>query len=526
MTNSIEETLHNDVMFIIGSNTTENHPVIATLMKRAKKNGAKLIVADPRRIEMADLADLYLQIKPGTNIALINGLCHVIIRDGLIDEQFIETQTEEFDALKSFLTSYTPEVVSEITGVPAEDIVKAAHLYAGSNAAGIYYAMGITQHTTGTHGVMALSNLTMMTGNLGKPNCGLNPLRGQNNVQGACDMGALPADLPGYQKVFKPEVQAAFEGYWGRPLSNKVGLTLPEVITAITNDKVRMLWAFGENPAVSDPDSNHIQHALAHCEFLVVSDLFLTETAEFADVVLPAASFAEKEGTFTNTERRVQRVRKAVTPRGNSKPDWVIFMDVMNRLGYPKKYSNTSQIMNEIAQVTPSYRGISFERIEEVGIQWPCPTKDHPGTKFLHKDKIARGRGLFVPVDYKDPAEVTDHEYPYILTTGRVLYQYHTMTMTGKTEGLNILTGDSYIELSPGTASRYDLKTGDLVRIKSRRGEAVAAARVTDIIEDDVVFMPFHFANGANFLTNSAADAIAIIPELKVCAVSIEKELV
>lgn len=526
MTNSIEETLYNDAMFIIGTNTSENHPVIATMMKRAKNNGAKIIVADPRRIEMADWADLYLQIKPGTNIALINGMCHVIIRDGLTDDQFIETQTEDFDVLKKFLVTYTPDYVSSITGIPADDIVQAAHLYAEADAAGIYYAMGITQHTTGTHGVMSLSNLAMLTGNLGKPNAGLNPLRGQNNVQGACDMGCLPADLPGYQKVIKPDVREAFEGYWGRPLSGKVGLTLPEVITEILSDKVRMLWVFGENPAVSDPDSNHIHHALEHCEFLVVNDLFLTETAEYADVVLPAASFAEKEGTFTNTERRVQRVRKAVNPRGKSKPDWEIFMEVMNRLGYDKKYPNTSRIFDEIAKVTPSYRGMSFERIDDVGIQWPCPTKDHPGTKFLHKEKIARGRGLFVPVDYKDPAELTDLEYPYILTTGRILYQYHTMTMTGKTEGLNELTGDSYVELSPITASRYDLKTGDLVRIKSRRGEAIAAARVTDILEDEVVFMPFHFANGANLLTNSAMDAIAKIPELKVCAVSIEKEFV
>ncbi len=526
MTNSIEETLHNDAMFIIGTNTSENHPVIATMMKRAKNNGAKIVVADPRRIEMADWADLYLQIKPGTNIALVNGLCHVIIRDGLTDKNYIETQTEDFEMLEEFLKSYTPEVVSAITGVPAEDIVKAAHIYAEADAAGIYYAMGITQHTTGTHAVMSLSNLAMMTGNLGKPNAGINPLRGQNNVQGACDMGCLPADLPGYQKVFKPDVRAAFEGYWGAPLSDKVGLTLPEVINGMIDDSVRMLWVFGENPAVSDPDSNHVHHALEHCEFLVVSDLFLTETAEYADVVLPAASFAEKDGTFTNTERRVQRVRRAVNPRGKSKPDWEIFMEIMNRLGYSKKYPNTSKIMDEIAQVTPSYRGISFDRINEVGIQWPCPTKDHPGTKYLHKDKIARGRGLFVPVGYKDPAELTDHDYPYILTTGRILYQYHTMSMTGKTEGLNELTGASYIELSPETASRYKLENGDAVRIKSRRGETVAQAKVTNIIEDGVVFMPFHFANGANILTNSALDAIANIPEFKVCAVSIEKEAI
>lgn len=525
MTNSIEETLHNDAIFIIGTNTSENHPVIATMMKRAKKNGARIIVADPRRIEMAEWADLYLQIKPGTNIALINGMGHVIIRDGLTDEQYIAEQTEDFDELKDFLEEYTPEMVSKITGIPAKDIEEAAHIYAEADAAGIYYAMGITQHTTGTHGVMSLSNLAMMTGNLGKENAGINPLRGQNNVQGACDMGALPADLPGYQKVTKPAVIEAFEGYWGRPLSNKVGLTLPEILNEILKDNIRMLWVFGENPAVSDPDSNHVYHALKHCEFMVVSELFMTETAEFADVVLPAASFAEKNGTFTNTERRVQRVRKAVEPRGESKADWEVFMEIMNRIGYPQNYHSASDIFDEIAKVTPSYRGLDYNRIDEVGIQWPCTNKDHPGTKFLHQGKISRGRGLFVPVGYKDPAELTDHEYPYILTTGRILYQYHTMTMTGKTEGLNELTGESYVEISPVTASRFDVKTGDLVKVSSRRGEVICEARVTDIIEEDVLFMPFHFANGANILTNAALDNIAKIPELKVCAVSLEKVL-
>lgn len=526
MTNSIAETLKNDAIFIIGSNTSENHPVIATMMKRAKKNGSKIIVADPRRIEMADWADLFLQIKPGTNIALINGMCHVIIRDGLMDEQFIEENTMNFEDLKETVKKYTPEYASAISGVPAEDIVKAAHMYAEAGAAGIYYAMGITQHSKGTHAVMALSNLALITGNIGKENAGINPLRGQNNVQGACDMGALPADLPGYQKVIKPAVREAFEGYWGRPLSGKVGLTLSEVINAVAKDEVRMLWVFGENPAVSDPDTTHVQHALEHCEFLVVSDLFMTETAEFADVILPAASFAEKDGTFTNTERRVQRIRQAVRPRGNSKPDWEIFMDVMNRLGYDKKYLNPSQIFDEITMVTPSYAGMDYGRIDKVGLQWPCPTKEHEGTKYLHKNKIAKGIGLLVPVEYQDPMETTDTEYPYILTTGRILYQYHTMSMTGKTQGLNELTGDSYVEISPDMASRYELKEGDMISLATRRGRIQTSVKITDIIEDEVIFMPFHFAQGANVLTNTALDEIAKIPELKVCAVRLEKEVV
>lgn len=525
MTNSIAETMYNDALFLIGTNTSENHPVIATLMKRAKNNGAKIIVADPRRIDMGDWADLYLQIKPGTNIALVNAMCHVIIRDGLADEAYIAEQTDNFDELKTALEKYTPEYASGITGIPADDIVRAAHLYGGANAAGIYYAMGITQHSRGTHGVMSLSNLALLTGNIGKANAGINPLRGQNNVQGACDMGCLPADLPGYQKVIKPAVRQAFEEAWGRPLSDKVGLTLSEIVNSLEDHSVRMLWVFGENPAVSDPDSNHVQHALDHAEFLVVSDLFMTETAEFADVILPAASFAEKDGTFTNTERRVQRVRRAVKPRGKAKPDWLIFTEMMNYLGYDKTYTNPSQIFDEIAQVTPSYRGMDYSRINEVGIQWPCPTKEHPGTLFLHKDRIARGQGLFIPVEYQPPMEPTDSEYPYILTTGRILYQYHTMTMTGRTEGLNELTGASYVEISPDMASRYELKEGDLIRLASRRGEITTSVRVTDIIDDEVIFMPFHFAEGANVLTNTALDDIAKIPELKVCAVRLQKEV-
>lgn len=524
MTNSIAETKNNDLIFIIGSNTSENHPVIATLMKRAKKNGSKLIVADPRRIEMAELADLHLQLKPGTNVALINGMCHVVIKEDLLDKKYIEERTEDFEDLKEHLEYYTPEVVSEITGLPAESIIKAARMYAKADGAGIYYAMGITQHSTGTHGVMSLSNLALLTGNIGKENAGINPLRGQNNVQGACDMGCLPADLPGYQKVIKPEVIAKFNKAWGSELSSKVGLTLPEVINALENKKVRMLYVFGENPAVSDPDTNHVKHALKECEFLVVQDIFLNETSEYADVVLPASSFAEKDGTFTNTERRVQRVRKAIKPVGDSKPDWMIFVELMKILGYKKDYKNPSEIFDEIASVTPSYAGMDYSRIDEIGIQWPCPDKDSPGTKFLHGKAISRGRGLFIPVDYKDPAELISTRYPYIFTTGRILWHYHTMTMTGREDGLNQISGKSYVEMSPETASRYNFKEGDKVILKSERGQVKTTARITDIIDDNVLFMPFHFRDGANLLTHGALDSIAKIPELKVCAVSIEKE--
>lgn len=524
MTNSIKEIENTDVMFVTGSNTTENHPVIATYMKRAKKKGAKLIVADPRRIELAELADVYLQIKPGTNIALSNGMIHVILKNNLHDKAYIEERTEGFDDLVEAVEMYTPEYVAEICGIDPEDIVKAAKIYAEGEKAGIYYTMGITQHRTGTHGVMSLSNLALVTGNIGKESAGINPLRGQNNVQGACDMGGLPADLPGYQKVIKPEVISKFEKAWGVELSSKVGLTLSEMMDEAAHGNIKMLYVFGENPMVSDPDINHVKHALEHLDFLVVQDIFMTETAELADVVLPAASFAEKDGTFSNTERKVQRIRKAVEPIEGTKPDWLIFMEILNKLGIEKKYRHPSQIMDEIASLTPSYAGINYDRIEENGIQWPCPTANHPGTKYLHKSAMARGKGLFMPVQQVDSAEIVNEEYPFLLTTGRVLYHYHTRTMTGRVDGLNKKSPESYIEISAIEANKLGIEDGEMVKVSSRRGEVETKAKITDIVEDNIVFMPFHFAQGAaNMLTNTERDDIAKIPELKVAAVKIEK---
>jgi len=521
MTNTNAEIIDSDCLFVIGSNTTENHPVLGTRMMRAHRKGAKLIVADPRRIPLADEADLYLPVRPGTNIALIHAMCHVILEEGLEDRAYIEERTEGFEFLEDTLKKYTPEYVEPICGVPADDIRKAARMFAEADAAGIYYAMGITQHSRGTHGVMALSNLSLLTGNIGKYGAGINPLRGQNNVQGACDMGCLPSDLPGYQKVIKSAVIEKFEKAWGRKLSDKVGRTLPEVIDGLTDQSIRMLYVFGENPVVSDPDTKHVMHALEEAEFVVVQDIFMTETAQFADVILPASSFAEKDGTFTNTERRVQRVRKAIRPIGNTKPDWQIFAALLNRLGVPAEYKNPSQIFDELASVTPSYAGISYPRIEEEGIQWPCPDKDHPGTPILHTKAISRGRGLFADMEYEDPFELTNHEYPYVLTTGRILYHYHTMTMTGKTQAINEIAGPAYVEMHPEEASRYGIKDGDPVQICSRRGCIEVQARVTDRIEPEVLFIPFHYAQGANVLTHNALDPIAKIPELKVAAVSI-----
>lgn len=524
MTNSIEEVLNADVIFISGSNTTEAHPVIGAFMKQAKAKGAKIIVAEPRRINLAEEAEVFLQIKPGTNIALFNSLMNVIIEENLMDKAYIEERTENYNELESVVIEYTPEKVSKICGIDADDIRKAARLYAKADKAGIFYSMGVTQHSTGTHGVMAVSNLALLCGNIGKESSGVNPLRGQNNVQGACDLGALPGDLPGYQKVYNPDVIKKFEKSWDAKLSDKVGLTVTEIMNKGEEGIIKFLYIMGENPMISDPDLNHAKTALESIDFVVVQDIFFTETAEKADVILPAASFAEKDGTFTNTERRIQRVRKAINSIRQSKPDWEILMNIMNRLGYEKTYNHPSEIMDEISSLTPQYGGISYDRIEEVGLQWPCPTKDHKGTKYLHKGQCARGKGLFKPADYAESAEVTDAEYPYILTTGRILFHYHTKTMTGRVEGINELYPESFIQIHPTTANRLGLKDNDKVKVTSRRGEVISTAKITDIVEEDVMFMPFHFADGAaNYLTNSVLDPIAKIPELKVSAIKLEK---
>ncbi|KDR94863.1 formate dehydrogenase, alpha subunit [Peptoclostridium litorale DSM 5388] len=525
MTNSIAEIIDADAIFVTGSNTTENHPVIGAKIKQAVRKGARLIVADPRRIELADDADVFLQIRPGSNIALANSMMNVIISENLMDRSYIEERTENYEELCALVEKYTPDEGARICGVSADDIVRAAKIYAGAKKAGIYYAMGITQHTTGTDNVMSLSNLSLLCGNIGIESAGVNPLRGQNNVQGACDMGGLPADLPGYQKVFKPEVIDKFQKAWGAPLSDKVGLTIPEMMHGAGDGSIKMIYIMGENPMVSDPDIKHVKEELENLELLVVQDIFLTETAELADVVLPAASFAEKDGTFTNTERRVQRVRKAVNPVGGSKADWKILNDIMMALGLDKEYESTEEIFDEIASLTPQYGGIDYKRIEnEGGLQWPCPTKDHPGTKYLHSASIARGKGLFVPCEYMESAETPDRQYPLIMTTGRVLYHYHTRTMTGKIEGLNQKSPCSYVEINPATANKLGIADGEIVRVVSKRGEIETMAKLTDIVEEEVVFMPFHFANGAaNMLTNTELDPKSKIPELKVCAVRIEK---
>jgi formate dehydrogenase alpha subunit len=524
MTNSIDEIRHADCIFIIGSNTTENHPVIALEVKAAVRKGAHLIVADPRRIELADYADLWLSQKPGTDAALINGMIHAIIANGWHNRDFIKDKTEGFEEMADAVKEYSPEAVARITGVPASDIVEAASLYARSPNATILYAMGITQHASGTNNVLALANLSLATGQIGKPNAGVNPLRGQNNVQGSCDMGGLPGVYTGYQKVDDEAVRRKFEQAWGAALNPNPGITLMEIMQGIDAGKIKALFILGENPLLSDPNADKVREELRHLELLVVQDIFLTETAELAHVVLPGVSFAEKDGTFTNTERRVQRVRKAIDPIGNARPDWEIICDLSSRLGYAMSYSSPEQVMDEIASVTPSYGGIRYSRLEEKGLQWPCPTPDHPGVPYLHKDKFTRGKGKFHIVPYVPALELPDDEYPYLLTTGRVLYHYHA-TLSRKSKGLSEIYPEGLIEINPDDAVSLGIKPDNgLVEVASRRGSVRVKAQITDKVPPGVVFMSFHFKEAAaNLLTVDTLDPVAKIPELKVCAVRIQK---
>ena len=524
MTNSIAELEHADVILLTGSNPTENHPVISTYMKRGVLlNGAKLIVVDPREIGMTRFAAHWLRQRSGSDVAWINGMMHVILEEGLYARQYVEERTEGFEALKEVLKKYTPEYVEEISGIPAEDLVAAARLYGSADKAAICYAMGITQHITGTDNVKSLANLAMLCGNVGIESGGVNPLRGQNNVQGACDVGALPNVYTGYQKVGDPEAQKKFSEAWCVPLPDKPGLTVVEIMRAAHAGKVKGLYIMGENPMVSDPDLNHVEEAIKNLEFLVVQDIFLTETARMADVVLPAVSFAEKDGTFTNTERRVQRVRKAIEPVGRSRPDWAILADLATRMGTPMSYDSAEDVFEEIRKVTPSYAGITYARIDKEGLAWPCPNVDHPGTRYLHRDRFTRGKGLFHAVEYIPPAELPDDEYPLMLTTGRVLYHYHTASMTGRCEGPQFRYPKGYVEIHEKDASALGVEDQQIVRVSSRRGTIEIAAQVTNRSRPGSIFIPFHFFEvAANRLTNAALDPIGKIPEYKVCAVKVE----
>ncbi len=538
MTNTINGILESDVMLVIGSNTTETHPIIGLRMLAAAKKGSKLIVADPRKIKLCDSAVQWMQQRPGTDGALINALCNVIISEGLEDKEYIAERTENVDAFKKSIEKCTPEWAEKISGVSAETIREVARIFATGERAGIYYTMGITQHTSGTDNVCALANLAMITGNLGKEGAGLNPLRGQNNVQGASDMGCNPSFFPGYQNTNDKAACDKFSKIWGVTVSDRPGLMATEMPNAITDGKLKGLWIMGENPVISDPNSDHAKHAFEQLDCLVVQDIFLTETAELADVVLPAAVFAEKNGTFANTERKVQRVRRALIPPGDSRDDLSIINMVSNRIlgvansgynGYSDPVYHTvaplaSEVFDEMTKCWVAMAGMSYERIEDEGLIWPCPDKEHPGTPVLHIGTFPRGKGYLSAINWSGPEELPDAEYPLVLTTGRVLYQYHTGTMTRRSEVLEESAPSAFVEMHPDDAAELKISNKEIVRASSRRGTIKLAVRVTDRVNKGLVFIPFHYKEASvNLLTNDALDPHCKIPEAKVCAIKIEK---
>ncbi len=527
MTNSISDIALAGCYLLIGANTSETHPVIGFDIKQAVKSGSGLVIINPVKIPLVRYADLWLRNKPGTDVALLMGMARSILDEGLADLDFINERCEGFEEFKRALAEFDLKTVEGITGVGAKDISRAASMYARGNPSSILYAMGVTQHSHGTDNVMAIANLALMTGNFGKPGSGVNPLRGQNNVQGACDMGALPDVYTGYQKVCNPDARSKFETAWGVKLPDGPGLTVTEMFKKIDQGLIKALYIVGENPVLSDPDAGHVRQSLEKLELLVVQDIFMTETARLAHVVLPAVSFAEKEGTFTNTERRVQKVRKAVElEHGKALPDWKITGLIAQQMGADGfSYQSSEEIMTEIASLTPSYAGISYKRLEEEGLQWPCPSNEHPGTSILHVERFARGKGRFMPLEYRPAPEAPDSEYPLLLTTGRNIFHYHTGTMTRKSAGLNALSGQELVNISTGDAARLKIKDGDNVYVSSRRGKVAASARITDDVPEGLAFMTFHFAESAANILMSAdnLDPIAKIPPLKMASVKIAR---
>jgi formate dehydrogenase alpha subunit len=542
MSNSMDDVSQKaETFFVIGSNTTEQHPVFGTMLRRAVRfRGAKLIVADPRRIDLCDFATLHLRQKPGTDIALLNGLMYIIIDKGLEAKEFIAERTENFEEFKATVMQYPPTLVSEITGVPVSQLYEAAELMAASKPMAVMWAMGITQHITGVRNVMTLANLQMLLGNMGVPGGGVNPLRGQNNVQGACDMGGLPNVYPAYQPVTSEEAQKKFKEAWGRTSNTKVGLTATEIIPGVLEGKTRAIYILGEDPIMSDPDTNHVRECLEKVDFLVLQEIFPSETAAYADVLLPGVSFAEKTGTFTNTERRVQMVHQAIKPLGDAKPDWWITAEIARRILHTSEamknseiseapfagwdYPDTSAIMDEINALTPSYSGITHVRLETgERLQWPCTNAEHKGTPILHVGKFARGLGKFMPVDHVPPAEEPSEEYPMVMSTGRVLYHWHGGQMTRRAKGLMEVYGEALIEVNPEDGEKLGLNGQTWVRVTSRRGSIEAQAWVTDRVPPGMVYANFHFPEAsANELTQAVLDPVAKIPEYKVTAVKVE----
>lgn len=525
MTNSIPELEDSDCILVTGSNTTEAHPLVASRILKAKQKGATLIVIDPRRTQIARYADIFVRQRLGTDVAWINGLMHIILKEGWEDKEFISKRTEGIEELKKEIEDYPPERVEELTGIPKSDLIKIAKSYAKAKRASIVYAMGITQHVTGTDNVISLANLAMLTGNIGRSSTGVNPLRGQNNVQGACDMGGLPNVYPGYQSVSEEAIAKKFEESWNAKLSRKPGLTIMEMFQGIEEGNIKAMYIMGENPMVSDPDLHHVEDNLKRLELLVVQDIFLTETAKLAHIVLPGVSFAEKEGTFTSTDRRVQRVRRAIDPLGEAKPDHEIICKIAKRMGSNDfEYNSEEEIFEEITRLTPIYQGITYKRIDQEGIQWPCRNDEDPGTPFLHKDQFSKGKGTFFPISYREPAEKIDEEFPFWLTTGRIGFQYHTRTMSGVSPSLQKEAKEGYIEVNPLDALQLNIEEGEKIKVISRRGEIEIKVKLSFNVGRNVVFIPFHFfESAANVLTNTAVDPVAKIPELKVGAVRLEK---
>ncbi len=528
MTNSFGEFENAKLFFCIGTNMTEAHPVASYFLKRAVKKGAKLIVVDPRKQPLADIADIYAQIKVGSDIAFLNGLMNVIINENLYDKKFVDENTEEFDTLKSTVMQYPVERASEISGVPVETIQEIARTMGTIKPGMLCYTLGITEHTCGKNNVMSTANLQMLLGNMGVESGGVNPLRGQNNVQGACDMAALPGNYPGYQKLNDPVVREKFMKAWGvSSLSEKPGLMIPDMMAGLPTGKVRAFYIFGENLANTEPNITHVEHELSSAEFIVCNDIFPTETTRFAHVVLPAAAWSEDDGTFTNSERRVNRVRKVKEAPGIAKPNWWIFKEIARRMGHEWASSSAQEIWdNEVSVLAPAYGGIKYYRIEHDGLQWPCPNEEHPGTTFLHRDgKFSRGKGLFNSVEWTPPAEIADKEYPYVLSTGRRLFHYHSRTQTGRS-GLDLMLPEETADISPADAMKLGVKNNEYVIVSSRRGSVKVKAKVTEQIPPGLVWMAFHFREGnANWLTNNVFDPETKTAEYKACAVKLEKAI-
>jgi formate dehydrogenase alpha subunit len=525
MTNSIAEIEDSGCIFVIGSNTTACHPLVARRIMRAKEKGAKLIVADPRNIHLSRFADVAVNHRLGSDVALLNGMMRIIIKNNWHAQGYIDERTEGFDELKTSVESYTPAKVQAITGVDPSDLERMARLYASHPPASLLYAMGITQHTSGVDNVKSCCNLALLCGNVGVRSAGVNPLRGQNNVQGACDMGGLPNVYSGYQPVNDEKIRGKFSKAWKTDLPERAGYTVTEMVQMMMEGDLKALYVIGENPKLSDADRNHLNKALAKLDFLAVQGLFLSETAQVADVVLAASSVAEKDGTFTNTERRCLRIHKAIEPIENTLADWQIIAKLSTAMGYKMDYESPEEIFNEMAALTPeSYGGMSYKRLGINGLQWPCPSPEHPGTPYLQKGEFERGKGKFHAIEYRDPAEMPDEAYPFYLTTGRTFAHFHTGTMSRVSPHLDTEQKTGYVEINPKDAEELDIKEGELVSLSSRRGTIEAPVRLSTSVGPGVLFVPIHFGeNPANMLTNPACDPVAKIPEFKVCAVKVEK---